>query len=147
MNFQNGLMLMIKNKMVAITNLAKFLDNVNIVQNIRKPEHRKTHNITPKFLEKNEKNKVLRKFECSKNLRNIAMVYLFLYTGLRVSELVALNKQDITMSKRKGLLRVRKGKRNVERGVPIPLESRLHLQEYLSQRNDVLEEAVEKAFE
>lgn len=130
----------IENKMAAITNLAKFLDNVNIVQNIRKPEHRRTFNIAPKSLEKNEKNKLLREFERSKNLRNTAMVYLFLYTGLRVSELVALNKHDITMSERKGLLKVRKGKRNVEREVPIPFEARLHLQEYLNQRNDSLEE-------
>lgn len=130
----------IENKMVAITNLAKFLDNVNIVQNIRKPEHRRTQNIAPKSLEKNEKNKLLREFERSKNLRNIAMVYLLLYTGLRVSELVDLNKQDITMSKRNGLLKVRKGKRNIEREVPIPFEARLHLQEYLNQRNDSLEE-------
>lgn len=130
----------IENKMAAITNLAKFLDNINIVQNIRKPEHRRTSNIAPKSLEKNEKNKVLREFERSKNLRNIALVYLFLYTGLRVSELVALNKQDITVSERKGLLKVKKGKRSVEREVPIPLEARLHLQEYLNQREDSLEE-------
>lgn len=126
----------IENKMAAISSLAKFMANVNVLQNIRKPEHRKTHNIAPKSLEKKARNKVLREIERSNNLRNIAIAYLLLYTGLRVSELVALNRQDIIMSERSGTVIVKKGKGDVERKIPLPSEARLHIKKYLSGRKD-----------
>src|SRR5665648_326488 len=115
----------IENKFAAISCLAKSLGQTNILQNIRKPKFRKNYNIAPKSLERNDRNKILREIERSKNLRNIAITYLFLYTGIRVSELVVL---------------VRKGKGNIERKVPLPAEARLHLKNYLNSRDDSYKE-------
>jgi integrase len=44
----------------------------------------------------------LREVERDGNLRNIAIVYFLLYTGVRVSELVALNQDDVTIGERSG---------------------------------------------
>jgi integrase/recombinase XerD len=126
----------IGNKLAAISSLSKSLNNTNILRNIRKPEYRKTRNIAPKSLERNDRNKMLREAERSQNLRNIAITYTLLYTGLRVSELVALNKQDIVLNERNGTVIVRKGKGDIERKVPLPVEARLHLKNYLDSRED-----------
>jgi site-specific recombinase XerC len=47
---------------------------------------------------------------------------MFLYTGLRVSELVALNQDDVIMGKRSGLVNLRKGKGDVACQVPLPVD-------------------------
>lgn len=122
--------------MAAISSIVKFMGKINLLQNIRKPEYRKNQNIAPKSLDKKERNRVLREIERSDNLRNIAIVYLLLYTGLRVSELVALNRQDVNIGERRGTLLVRKGKGGVERKVPLPSEARLHIKNYINKRED-----------
>lgn len=131
----------IENKYAAISSLAKFLDKTNILQNIRKTQYRKNRNIAPKSLDRNDRNKMLREVERSQNLRTIALTYFLLYTGLRVSELVALNRQDIVSNERSGTVVVRKGKGDIERKVPLPVEARIHLKNYLDSRDD-FEEAV-----
>src|SRR5665648_690364 len=130
----------IENKFAAISCLAKSLGQTNILQNIRKPKFRKNYNIAPKSLERNDRNKILREIERSKNLRNIAITYLFLYTGIRVSELVALDRPDLISGERSGSVLVRKGKGNIERKVPLPAEARLHLKNYLNSRDDSYKE-------
>lgn len=130
----------IENKFAAISSLVKSLGQTNILQNIRKPKFRKNRNIAPKSLERNDRNKILREIERSKNLRNIAITYLFLYTGIRVSELVALDRQDLISGERSGSVIVRKGKGDIERKVPLPSEARLHLKNYLNSRDDSYQE-------
>ncbi|SGO71543.1 phage integrase family protein [Mycobacterium tuberculosis] len=68
--------------------------------------------------------------------RDIAIVYLLVYSGLRVSELVNLNREDVEIRERSGSLTVRKGKGNVSRKVPLPVEARLQLSRYLETRDD-----------
>ena len=101
-----------------------------------RPEYRKAQHIAPKSLERKERNRILREVERSQNHRNIAMIYLLFYTGLRVSELVALNRKDLIMGERSGMVLVRKGKGDVARKVPLPIEARNYLIEYLQTRED-----------
>lgn len=126
----------IENKFAALSFLARHLDAEEILQHIRRPEVRKTQHIAPKSLDRNERNRVLREVERTRNLRNIALVYLFIYSGLRVSEIAALNREDIIIGQRKGSVTVRKGKGNIARTVPLPIEARLHLSQYLKTRTD-----------
>lgn len=126
----------IENKIAAISSMLKFLGEINLIQNIRKPENFKPRNISPKSLDKKERNKMLRELERSKNLRNVAIGYLLLYTGIRVSELVALNKQDVVCGERSGTVTIKNGKGNVERKIPLPVEARVHLLTYLNSRKD-----------
>ena len=52
-------------------------------------------------------------------IRDYWILGVLLNTGLRVSELVALEIEDITFSERKGELRVRAGKGTKERTIPL----------------------------
>lgn len=122
----------------AISAFSQFMGCSDVVQYVRVPEVRKTRNIAPKSLERNERNRVLRDVERDGNLRDVAILYTLLYTGLRVSELGALNRDDVTIKERSGWLIVRNGKGNVARRVPLSAEVRLHVSRYLDTRADNL---------
>ena len=66
--------------------------------------------------------------------RNVALVSLMGRAGLRVSEAVALGREDVTLSPRKGQVRVRQGKGGKERTVPLSRQARAELQAYLDAR-------------
>jgi integrase len=65
----------------------------------------------------------------------VSVIYSLIYTGLRVSELVNLNREYLDVRERSGVLRAR-GKGNKERTVPVPKELRRKLMEYLGERTD-----------
>lgn len=111
---------------------AKKMDAVEDVAVIRQPDIKKQ---APKALDKLERNRLLREVDRTGNKRNFAIVTLLLNTGLRVSELVSLDKDDIEMSDRKGNVRVR-GKGNKERVIPLNVEARRALAKYLEERVD-----------
>ena len=67
--------------------------------------------------------------------RDATMVILLLNTGLRVSELLSLRTGDITLSQRKGRIRVM-GKGGKERTVPLNAEARQALRNWLDVRPD-----------
>ena len=84
----------------------------------------------PKWLDRKEQAAVLReaerriqtaKTEPAKRqaIRDHCILVVLLNTGLRVSELVTLEIEDITFSERKGELRVRAGKGQKERIIPL----------------------------
>jgi integrase/recombinase XerD len=120
-----------------ISVLAKYLDQTNIVEDIRKPRKQSVTAIAPKSLDRNEILGLLRDVERDGNLRNMAVVNLLAYTGIRIGELVSLKKSNIDL-KRGGELTV-VGKGNKERKVPIPVEARRHLKRYIESRQDDLE--------
>lgn len=66
--------------------------------------------------------------------RNRAMLELMARTGVRVSEMVALRRKDVTLSQRKGELLVRHGKGMKERSIPLGLKVRQALSAYLKVR-------------
>lgn len=66
--------------------------------------------------------------------RNLAMVSLMARAGLRVSEVVAMHREDVTLSERKGEVLVRQGKGQKERTVPLSNLARQHLRAYLAMR-------------
>ena len=122
--------------MHAIKAFAKKTNQILATENIRHPKRANILMLSPKSLSRIEVNRLLRAVERDGNLRNIAIVYLLLQTGIRVGEFVNLEREDVEMSERKGMLRIRKTKNMHERTVPIPAEARFHLDKYLSTRND-----------
>jgi len=66
--------------------------------------------------------------------RNYALVQLMLQAGLRVGEVVALQRGDITMNDRSGTVRIRQGKGLKAREVPLNATSRRALKQYLEHR-------------
>lgn len=67
------------------------------------------------------------------NIRDLAIIDLLYSTGIRVGELVNLNKEDIDFENRECIVM---GKGNKERTVYFDAKTKLHLMNYLSTRKD-----------
>lgn len=66
--------------------------------------------------------------------RDASLVLFLLHTGLRLSEVIALEMGDVQVSERKGSALVRQGKGNKERRVPLNAEARKALSDWLAVR-------------
>jgi integrase/recombinase XerC len=71
----------------------------------------------------------------SQGARNYALVHLLLQTGLRVGELASLRVGDVLIRERHGRVRVRLGKGEKERDVPLNATARRALRTYLDGRS------------
>lgn len=67
------------------------------------------------------------------NMRDLALIEMLMSTGMRVGELVKLNRLDINFNERSCIVL---GKGNKEREVYFDAKTKLHLREYLEQRAD-----------
>jgi site-specific recombinase XerD len=66
--------------------------------------------------------------------RDVSLVLLLLNTGLRLQEMLNLQKEDVTLSARKGQVLVRQGKGSKQRSVPLNKEARQALEAWLAVR-------------
>lgn len=66
-------------------------------------------------------------------LRDVAMIDLLLSTGMRVGELVKINREDINFQERQCVVF---GKGNKEREVYFNARTKIHLKKYLDERTD-----------
>ena len=76
----------------------------------------------PKGLDRIERNKLFREIDRSGNKRDLAIVTVLMMTGIRVSELVALDREDAMMTERGGSLTY--SSRKGEQGACFPFECR-----------------------
>lgn len=103
--------------------------------------------LAPKWLERKEKAALLRAVEKDVQyarsryprlwvlrLRDATMVIVLLNTGLRVGELCTLQLTDVQIGERKGFLTVRSGKGSKQRMVPLNVDARHALGEWLLYR-------------
>ena len=67
------------------------------------------------------------------NLRDLAIIDILASTGMRVGEMVALNREDINFTERECVVL---GKGNKERMVYFDARTKIHLQNYLKSRTD-----------
>lgn len=67
------------------------------------------------------------------NLRDLALIDMLASTGMRVGELVLLNREDINFAERECVVL---GKGDKERIVYFDARTKIHLQNYLDSRND-----------
>ncbi|KAB8033605.1 tyrosine-type recombinase/integrase [Fluviispira multicolorata] len=101
----------------------------------------KFQTLSPRWLTRNEMNSIQRALETKRNLRDKTIVNLLYHTGIRVGELVSLRWEDIDTGRYQGTLRIRKGKGEKERLVPLNATARNLLQKYeesLVKREDYL---------
>jgi integrase/recombinase XerD len=119
----------------AIRKFSIWAGKSSCVEELRIIKMSDNNQIAPKAMDRLLRNKILREVERESDFRNTAIVVTLLYTGLRVSELVNLNLQDIEMSERKGNLTVRMGKGYKSRVIPINSEVRRALANYMATRN------------
>ncbi len=87
----------------------------------------------PKALDRISLRRLLRSVHQSQNLRDIAILEIFVNTGLRVGELVDLQLDDLSLSECKGQLLIR-GKGEKQRSVPLNRDARRSLEAYLEVR-------------
>jgi integrase/recombinase XerC len=88
----------------------------------------------PKGLSTPEVRKVMREVELRGDLRACGILNLMLFGGLRVSDVAALELDDVVISERAGQVICRRGKGNKQRIVPLPLEARRAISQYLECR-------------
>lgn len=71
--------------------------------------------------------------DCSSSLRDLAMLDLLISTGIRVGELVGINRSDLNFHERQCVVF---GKGNKERLVYFNARAKIHLEAYLRERTD-----------
>jgi site-specific recombinase XerD len=90
----------------------------------------------PKWLQRREAHRLLRAVERAGNKRDLALISILYYTGLRVRELTSLRLMDLELSERRGVLTIRAGKGAKFRLVPLNAEARAALKDHLALRPD-----------
>jgi len=93
--------------------------------------------LAPKGMEPSQVRRLLREIELRQDVRAAAIFSLFLYSGCRVGDLVALELSDLIVGERCGSVVFRLGKGNKQRTVPLPLPARRAIQTYLECRPPV----------
>lgn len=135
MTYQN------KNKLSKVTVdnvrriLSSFFSWLETEDYIIKSPIRRIHKIkTSKTVKETYTDEDLEKMRDScEELRNLAIIDLLASTGMRVGEMVLLNRSDIDFNERECVVL---GKGDKERVVYFDAQSKLHLKQYLESRND-----------
>jgi len=90
--------------------------------------------LAPRALAEGEQRQFLRAVEASPSPRDRAIATVFFYTALRLSELAALELADVSVTARRGMVRVRAGKGDAYREVPLNSACRNALDEWSQAR-------------
>jgi len=90
--------------------------------------------LAPRALDEGEQRRFLRAVEASPSPRDRAIATVFFYTALRLSELADLELIDVSMTARRGMVRVRAGKGDAYREVPLNSACRKALDEWSQAR-------------
>lgn len=127
---------------------AEFIGRPDTCEAITVPKTPKLNDIAPKSLNSVDRNALLRDVEAGElavrpgstkktSSRYVAIVNLLVRSGLRISELVALDIDDITITPRSGHIDVRDGKGNKARQVPLSSKARYWIARYMEERRDI----------
>lgn len=111
----------------SIRTFAKFLKRPEIIIDIAVVPVEKKEEI--EVLTTFESEQLVREVKKDGHNRNIAIVYLLLHTGIRVSELCSLNKSDIDFERNRVL--VRNNSTGEERSIPLSEEARYYLEKHI----------------
>jgi len=90
--------------------------------------------LAPRALAESEQRRFLRTVEASPSARDRAIATVFFYTALRLSELADLELVDVSVTARRGMVRVRAGKGDAYREVPLNSACRKALDELSAAR-------------
>jgi len=110
-----------KLKPASVNQALAAIDNFCRQLGLGRPEvkREKLPRVAPRALDADEQRRFLRAVERAPSARNRAIATVFFYTGLRLSELAALDVDDVAVSARRGRLTVRSGKGDLGREVPL----------------------------
>jgi integrase/recombinase XerC len=150
----------VNRRLAALAALAKWARQSGQIQSDPTENIKGVANVArgPKWLDKHQQFALLRAIDNDLQLarlrypkrwltrrRDASMVLFLLHTGLRLSEVVSLRMNDVSLSDRKGRVLVRQGKGGKQRNVPLNSDARKALQEWSEVRpkGDFLWTAVE----
>lgn len=122
----------INSKLTSIRNYADFLSEGGHMPYIKVAQKKGKVDPQVEILEKNELYKFLRYAISSENKLHIAIVQLILNTGIRESELCSLELSDVETTDRKGIIKIRSGKGNKYREIPLNKDARNALLDYIN---------------
>jgi integrase/recombinase XerD len=138
LDFSNKSAGTIEKHFVALNMFFKHLGTPQLLLNIDRKE--KEHKMElPETLDALEQEALLKEVEADGNLRNIAIVYILLHTGIRVSELCDLNCSDILIEEKRKYMTVRNSKGEIDRVVPLSHDANLHIENYKNARKEEME--------
>lgn len=120
---------------MALKVYCKYLGQSSLMKNIDRKINEQKNDI-PEVLTLQEQKTLLKEVEADGNLRNTAMVYIMLHTGVRVSELCDLNDSDLVEKDEKKAIIVRNSKNEVDRIVPLSQEAIQHIGYFLGENKD-----------
>ncbi|MGO8749360.1 MAG: tyrosine-type recombinase/integrase [Thermoguttaceae bacterium] len=103
----------------------------------KKVKRLRRQQLAPKGLDCSVVRRLLRELELRQDIRANAIIHVFLWTGCRVSDLVALDLQDVMLTERSGSVVFRHAKGGKQRTVPLPAPARKALAAYLETRPPV----------
>ncbi|CAA7603449.1 Integrase [Acididesulfobacillus acetoxydans] len=103
-------------------------------QNVDMPRLMEEVRSAPQGLDKQEQHALMRAVEREGSIRDIALITLMMHSGLRISEVAALDIEDLTLNERSGSVIVREGKGGKYRMVPLDSDTRKALKNYLNDR-------------
>jgi len=92
----------------------------------------------PRALDEAEQRTFLRFVAASPSARDRAIATVFFYTGLRLSELAALDMTDVAISARRSRVTIRTGKGDAYREVPVNSACRTAVEEWFTARTKQL---------
>lgn len=121
-------------KLTAVQQYANFLYSNGLQEKIKVEKQKAVSMHRVRVLDRNTLYKCRRWAHSYAGIRDAAIFELFLNTGIRESELAALELGDVQIGERKGSLVVRNGKGRKFRELPLNKDARNAIQEYLSLR-------------
>lgn len=124
----------IKTKLQTLQKFVDFLAANGYMSALKVPQKKGSSDPKVEVLTVSELRKYIREVQSEGNALNTAVVMLLLNTGIRESELCALELSDIVITERKGFIKIRKGKGDKYREIPLNKDTRYFVTEYLKTR-------------
>ena len=126
----------VNRRLAALRSFLAWAQAEGIAPEIRTPKSLAQVLPPPRWLDEKEQRALARAVGRYGSLRDAALVFTLMDTGIRVDEAVALRHQDLKLGERSGSLRVRQGKGRKQRTIPLGLRVRDALRQYLTTRED-----------
>ena len=93
----------------------------------------------PRALSKEEQKRFLRAVAACRRSKDRAIAFLLFYTGIRIGECASLDEDDISIAGRKNRIIVRNGKGDRYREIPLNMEARDAVRDWVLERNEKFE--------
>ncbi|MDQ0246784.1 integrase/recombinase XerD [Bacillus fengqiuensis] len=118
--------------LAALSIFVRFMGKPHLVQDVHSLAVPSAEDNVPDGLKREERDRLLQAVKKEGNLRDIAIVYVLLHTGIRVSELCQLNHNDVIQRRAGNALAIRESNGKIKRMIPLSTGASEHLNRYRS---------------